>query len=205
MINGKEFAEKMFSEVEDNNEVQEKLYSTGNDELDDLLERAFCEGYEYAQKEFAEKKSNDEKSPENHRGLGRAYLIGGVPAMVGRHAGKKTTAKAIKEGKDLDEAEKEGTKKAKKIGAATGAGLAAASLGVEGALARKVIKENKEDIKKALEGAGVKLTKKNKKAAMIGVAAGAAGLTAGAAGLGALGAKVGKNKNDKERRSRMTK
>jgi len=39
--------ERMFSNVE-----EEKLYSTGNDELDDLLERAFCEGYEYAQREF---------------------------------------------------------------------------------------------------------------------------------------------------------
>lgn len=38
----------MFSNVE-----EEKLYSTGNDELDELLERAFCEGYEYAQKEYA--------------------------------------------------------------------------------------------------------------------------------------------------------
>ena len=40
--------ERMFSDVE-----EEKLYSTGNDELDELLERAFCEGYEYAQREFA--------------------------------------------------------------------------------------------------------------------------------------------------------
>lgn len=37
----------MFSDVE-----EERLYSTGSDELDDLLERAFCEGYEYAQREF---------------------------------------------------------------------------------------------------------------------------------------------------------
>ena len=32
---------------------EERLYSTGSDELDELLERAFCEGYEYAQREFA--------------------------------------------------------------------------------------------------------------------------------------------------------
>lgn len=32
---------------------EEKLYSTGNDELDMLLERAFSDGYEYAQREFA--------------------------------------------------------------------------------------------------------------------------------------------------------
>lgn len=30
----------------------EKLYSTGDYKLDELLERAFCEGYEYAQKGF---------------------------------------------------------------------------------------------------------------------------------------------------------
>ena len=42
--------QRMFSNVE-----EEKLYSTGNEELDDLLERAFCEGYEYAQKEFNSK------------------------------------------------------------------------------------------------------------------------------------------------------
>ena len=42
--------ERMFSNVE-----EERLYSTGNDELNELLERAFCEGYEYAQKEFATK------------------------------------------------------------------------------------------------------------------------------------------------------
>ena len=32
---------------------EERLYSTGSDELDIMLERAFCEGYEYAQREFA--------------------------------------------------------------------------------------------------------------------------------------------------------
>lgn len=33
-------------------QYEEKLYSTGDSELDDLLEKAFSEGYEYAQKEF---------------------------------------------------------------------------------------------------------------------------------------------------------
>ncbi len=31
----------------------ERLYSTGDDYLDELLEKAFCEGYEYAQREYA--------------------------------------------------------------------------------------------------------------------------------------------------------
>lgn len=41
-------------------EENEKLFSTGNDELDDLLEEVYysgiSDGYDYAQKEFAEKK-----------------------------------------------------------------------------------------------------------------------------------------------------
>ena len=47
---------KVFSQVEnwDNGyEMEERLYSTGDYELDELLERAFCEGYEMAQREFA--------------------------------------------------------------------------------------------------------------------------------------------------------
>jgi hypothetical protein len=43
---------KMKIERINNNYEEERLYSTGSDELDDLLERAFCEGYEYAQREF---------------------------------------------------------------------------------------------------------------------------------------------------------
>ena len=39
----------------------ERLYSTGDYELDDLLERAFCDGYEYAQREFAGKYGKNAK------------------------------------------------------------------------------------------------------------------------------------------------
>lgn len=198
MINGKEFAEKMFSDVNNDN-TQEKLYSTGSEELDAMLEKAFSEGYETAQKEFA-KKDKDEDG-ENHRGLGRAYLIGGAAGVIGRHAGKKATEKALKEGKKLDKAEEEGTKKAKKVGAAVGAGVGAAGVGQLAVVARK----NKGAIKEALEEAGVKLTKKNKKAAIGAAAALGAGTIAANAGLGALGAKVGKKKNDKERRIRRVK
>lgn len=41
-------------------EDEERLYSTGDNELDDLLEKAFCEGYEYAQREFAAKRTQDD-------------------------------------------------------------------------------------------------------------------------------------------------
>ena len=60
MITGKELVEKMYSdnysEYEDT-----RLYSTGDDYLDDLLEKAFCEGYEYAQREFAKKEEKKKK------------------------------------------------------------------------------------------------------------------------------------------------
>jgi hypothetical protein len=55
MIIGRNFAEKLYSANEYYED--EKLYSTGDDYLDDLLEKAFCDGYEYAQKEFAAYKS----------------------------------------------------------------------------------------------------------------------------------------------------
>lgn len=129
MTNGKEFAEKMFSEIEDNNEIQEKLYSTGNDELDDLLERAFCEGYEYAQKEFAEKEKDEEKKKkkkyknESHRGYGRAIILGDVSGAAGRYVGKREVEKALEEGDDIETAKKRGLDKATKVGAISGAGI----------------------------------------------------------------------------------
>ena len=42
---------KLYSDYDEY--YDEKLYSTGDENLDELLERAFCEGYEYAQREFA--------------------------------------------------------------------------------------------------------------------------------------------------------
>ena len=47
---------KVFSQAQDwdyGYEMEERLYSTGDYELDEILERAFCEGYEFAQREFA--------------------------------------------------------------------------------------------------------------------------------------------------------
>ena len=45
MIIGRELINEEYYE-------DEKLYSTGDDYLDDLLEKAFCEGYELGQREF---------------------------------------------------------------------------------------------------------------------------------------------------------
>ena len=57
MLIGRGLVERSFSQYEE----EERLYSTGNDELDDLLERAFCDGYQYAQVEFAEKEDKKDK------------------------------------------------------------------------------------------------------------------------------------------------
>ena len=59
----------------------ERLYSTGDDYLDDLLERAFCEGYEYAQYEFADKEDDensdeDEDNKKKKSGLGKKIAKG---------------------------------------------------------------------------------------------------------------------------------
>ncbi len=48
MITGRELIEKMYSDYDEYEDT--RLYSTGDSDLDDLLERAFCEGYEYAQR-----------------------------------------------------------------------------------------------------------------------------------------------------------
>ena len=73
-----------------NNYEEEKLYSTGNDELDDLLERAFCEGYEYAQKEFAA--GLDELAMKSAKGLIKMGQGKGKQAARIANAGNKRLA-----------------------------------------------------------------------------------------------------------------
>jgi hypothetical protein len=51
----------------------EKLYSTGDSDLDDLLERAFSEGYEYAQREFGNKE-NKRKRREHEVSMAKGAL-----------------------------------------------------------------------------------------------------------------------------------
>ena len=60
------------------NSQEEKLYSTGDEMLDNLLERAFCEGYELAQREFG---ARDRK---NARAIARQ--VQGAEAAVNKAA-----------------------------------------------------------------------------------------------------------------------
>jgi hypothetical protein len=83
---GRQFAEeRMYSEYE-----EERLYSTGSYELDELLERAFCEGYEYAQREFAEE---DEKKKKritiNAAGAPTGAVVTAGGAWGAKKLGKK--------------------------------------------------------------------------------------------------------------------
>jgi len=61
----------------------EKLYSTGDDYLDEMLEKAFCDGYEYAQREFAEEEDNQDK---------RGMSTGGKVAVAAGTAAALTAA-----------------------------------------------------------------------------------------------------------------
>lgn len=90
---------KVFSQVEnwDNEmEKEERLYSTGDAELDELLERAFCEGYEFAQKEFGYKEAyqefKDAVKGSLNKGKEKAKEgYGKAKAYVGKHLGKEGT------------------------------------------------------------------------------------------------------------------
>ena len=90
---------KVFSQVEnwDNGyEMEERLYSTGDYVLDELLERAFCEGYEFAQMEFSAGEKIDEgieKVKETY-GKGKEKAKGAydsVKGYISKHLGKEGT------------------------------------------------------------------------------------------------------------------
>lgn len=73
--------------------------------LEELIEKAFCDGYEYAQREYSDKKKKKRlEDIESHRGLGRAAVIGALtgggvlPSAIGGYAGKKYAEKLDREG-----------------------------------------------------------------------------------------------------------
>ena len=90
MIIGKQFAEK--------------LYSTGNDLVDNLLERAFCEGYELGQQLFSDSKDEDEDEDKRKKKLKRLALgTGSALALAGGYQGYKHLERR-KADKDVKEA-----------------------------------------------------------------------------------------------------
>ena len=95
MIIGKQFAEK--------------LYSTGDEMLDNLLERAFCEGYELGQQLFSDSKDEDEdeekEKDKRKKKLLKRLAIGTVSALAlaGSYQGYKHLERR-KADKDVKEA-----------------------------------------------------------------------------------------------------
>jgi hypothetical protein len=68
-------------------QYEEKLYSTGDDYLDELLERAFCEGYEYAQKEFGRTGLSDEQAKQFFTKTGNRELNKATNKMLANKKG----------------------------------------------------------------------------------------------------------------------
>jgi len=97
MITGKQFIESF---------EDEKLFSTGDSELDDILEEVYYsgieDGYDYAQREFSEK---EEKKGSGLKTAGKVALgVGGATALaggVGEHVIINKVAKKVAEKKGL--------------------------------------------------------------------------------------------------------
>ena len=93
---------KVFSQAQDwdygyENEMEERLYSTGDVELDEILERAFCEGYEFAQREFT---YVDEKTGNIINAEGK--VIGNINKAENFSYGKSKKGKALDEARAAD-------------------------------------------------------------------------------------------------------
>lgn len=134
MIKGYDLV-KLFSET--GYEESEKMFSTGNEELDELLERVYSagieDGYDYAQKEFSKKEKKDKKKDKKKksslsaessgRGYGRSIILGGLPGAAGTYAGSREATQAEKEGADYSEIKDRATSKGALVGAVGGASL----------------------------------------------------------------------------------
>lgn len=133
---------KVFSQAMDwdnGYEMEERLYSTGDVELDEILERAFCEGYEAAQREFAD----DSYDELIGAGIGAGAVGLGAAGAYGYHKGSnaliKNRIEAIGKKEGLTAAEIEKRQKAWKEGKlAKGDAWLAKHLGKEGTVAKKV-------------------------------------------------------------------
>lgn len=180
----------------DNNDMtgKEKLFSTGNSELDNLLTEVYYsgieDGYDYAQKEFAKKEgdSKTEVAGVVASGAGAGALIGGK-----LHA-KKVTRKAQKEAEGVvSEAEKKaadivkaveekemkrGPKEIARIFKKKDKTVELAQ--AEAAKVKSEAKGKSEEILKAAEGKVAKMSKRNKALAGAGLVAGGALLTGSA-------------------------
>ena len=154
-----------------------RLCSTGNDELDELLERAFCDGYEYAQREFgkAERKERRE-SNRKMRELGISKID--RDAILAQRKSYKKDPEKYKNVEDMSSEDPEVRKKANKENTKRVAKVFVPLGTTTGALTGALV--------------GSSLGKTGK-----GAAIGAAGGAAVGAGLTAMNHHIYKKRNDK--------
>ena len=91
-------------------------------DFNELIEKAFCECYEYAQKEFSEEKENkEEDQPKKKKKSGKSGLLGysayaagmGLNAYTGKKFLKDLKEKGTKESEELYDKLKENIKSRK--------------------------------------------------------------------------------------------
>ena len=154
--------------------LYETLYS--ENEVNNIIEAAYSEGYEEAYRNFSDEESRKETAAkrkgeslqDSHRGLGRSLILGGASGAIGAYMTKEKVDEDYDEGYDEDEIKSRAGKRGAKYGAALGAGLA------------------------TLTNSGALIRGNSKTRAM------ALGGVAGMTGLGALGGHLGARKNAKE-------
>jgi hypothetical protein len=145
----------------------EKLYSTGDSELDDLLERAFCEGYEYAQREYSldeeikEALRNDDQEALERLRKKAKRKSAGIGAGIGAGAGAARILQTRKTTKPvLDKAEKDLGKSGRRIVAGLGyGGVAGITSGIGAGIGAAV---GKGKFNRALEKAKRELEEEKK-------------------------------------------
>ena len=155
--------------------IYETLYS--ENEVNELIQSAYSEGYEEASRNFSDEESRKETAAKrkgeslqnSHRGLGRSLILGNAPGAIGAYITKGKVDEDYAEGYDEDEIKSRAGKRGAKYGATLGAGLT------------------------TLTNSGALIRGNSKTRAM------ALGGVAGMAGAGALGGYLGAKKNAKER------
>ena len=122
---------------------EEKLYSTGDEMLDNLLERAFCEGYELAQREYAEEEKKIKwLDKRNIKALKKLYDKD--------EELKDIHLKQVDEDPEtLKEGNKQGLRKATKEAVKRGSAISVGASGLTYGLARLLGKDRKESAKLA--------------------------------------------------------
>lgn len=216
---------RAYSELENTDNIsmenyydeQERLFSTGDEELDDILEEVYYSGiedgydYAYEEREYAEEDSDSEGKSKSGSAGAAAMGLGAGTVAAGRYGAKKAQAKAEKEGAAMVDAAikkgkiaKEAVDQAYMEGRTKTSGVISTIINElkrrKGAKAANKYAEELES--GALKDARKVLAKGNKKAAQIAkrsAIAGGALLAGGGLLTAASGLKKGKKENNQQK------